>query len=293
MQPQQLDIFDHSRDTMLCNDVVAALERRDPSGARLAWGTFAEEFPNHESLAPLSVLVDALDQRAASPLQDHESMHDARRALSEVIEPAALRILGGRAAAAWIVPLWRGMAQRAAHLAFRRERNDDHAAALWLRAGEWSAASDAVARIESWRRIPAPLAWMAEARYRLHDLDGAWGLLTELAWLSPDRFDHLTKRLADPLLERLRKAFDASFEGHGDVRDLAWFPAWVLTEKPSLSALLGQAQRSLHTEAEQAMRLLLELLGLERQGRRHEVVAQRKALRDAHPSLYAAYMRTR
>jgi hypothetical protein len=32
---------------------------------------------------------------------------------------------------------------------------------------------DAVARIKSWRRIPAPLAWMAEARYRVDDLDGA------------------------------------------------------------------------------------------------------------------------
>jgi hypothetical protein len=134
---------------------------------------------------------------------------------------------------------------------------------------------------------------MAQARYRVHDLDGAWDLLAELAWLSPDRFDELTTRLADPLLERLRKRFDATFEGQGDVRDLAWFPAWVLTEKSSLSHLLGQAQRSLHTGPEEAMRLLLELLGLERQGRHHDVVARRRALRDAHPSLYAAYMRTR
>ncbi|MBT2326996.1 hypothetical protein J7E62_32400 [Variovorax paradoxus] len=293
MHPQQLDIFDHSRDTVLCNDVAAALERRDAISARSAWGIFAEEFPNHESLAPLSVLVDVLEQRAAAPFQDHESMHDACRALSEVIEPAALRIFGERAGAAWLATLWREMAQRASQLPFRPERSVDHAAALWLRAGDWSAANDAVARIESWRRIPAPLAWMAEARYRVHDLDGAWSLLAELAWLSADRFDLLTKRLADPLLEKLRKRFDATFEGHGDVRDLAWFPAWVLTEKPGLSRLLGEAQRSLHTEPEQAMRLLLELLGLERQGRHQDLVARRRALRDAHPSLYAAYMRTR
>ncbi|NDZ17082.1 hypothetical protein C7T35_32255 [Variovorax sp. WS11] len=293
MPPQQLDIFDHSRDTVLCNDVAAALERHDPVSARSAWGTFADAFPNHESLAPLGVLVDALEQRMAAPFQDHDAMHDARRALSELIEPAAVRILGKRSAAAWLDPLWREMAQRAAPLPFRPERSDDHAAPLWLRAGDWSAASDAIARIESWRRIPAPLAWMAEARYRVHDLDGAWGLLAELAWLSAERFDQLTKRLADPLLERLRKAFDATFEGHGDVRDLAWFPAWVLTEKPGLSRQLGEAQRCLHTEPEQAMRLLLELLGLERQGRHHDVVARRKALRDAHPSLYAAYLKTR
>ena len=77
------------------------------------------------------------------------------------------------------------------------------------------------------------------------------------------------------------------------LRDLAWFPAWILTDKPALSRQLSQAQRSLHTAPEQAMRLQLELLGLERQGRHHDVVARRKALRDAHPSLYAAYMKTR
>ncbi|MBT2303830.1 hypothetical protein J7E70_25630 [Variovorax paradoxus] len=293
MHPQQLDIFDHSRDTVLCNDVAAALERREPLGARSAWDKFAEEFPNHDSLAPLSVLVDALEQRTAVPLQDHESMQDARRALGELVEPAALRIFGTPAGSAWLVTLWRELAQRASPLPFRPECSDDHAAALWLRAGDWAAASEAVARIESWRRIPAPLAWMAEARYRMLDLDEAWGLLAELAWLSCDRFDQLTKRLADPLLQRLRKGFDATFEGHGDVRDLAWFPAWILTEKPALSRQLSQAQRSLHTAPEQAMRLLLEMIGLERQGRHHDVVARRKALRDAHPSLYMAYMNTR
>lgn len=293
MPSQQLDIFEHSRDTVLCNEVAAALEHRDSIGARSAWRAFAAEFPNHESLAPLSALVSALEHRSELPLQDHESVREARSVLSSVIEPAALRIFGARAAGAWLVPLWREMAQRAAHLPFRPDRSDDHAAALWLRAGDWSAANDAVARIESWRRIPAPLAWMAQARYRLHDLDGAWGLLAELAWLSPERFDQLAKMLADPLLDRLRKSFDANFEGQGEVRDLAWFPAWVLTEKPVLARQLGEAQRCLHTAPEQAMRLMLELLGLERQGRHHEVVARRKALRDAHPSLYAAYMKTR
>jgi len=293
MPLQQLDIFADSRDTMLRNDVAAALERRDAISAGSAWSTFAEEFPHDESLAPLSVLVDALDHCTTAPFPDHESVRQARRTLSEMIEPAARRIFGGVAGAGWSAPLWGEMARRAAHLAMHPEHGDDHCAALWLRAGDWSAASDAVARIESWRRIPAPLAWMAEAHYHVHDLDGAWPLLAELAWLSPERFDQLTRRLADPLLERLRKSFDASFEGQGDVRDLVWFPAWVLTEKPGLSRLLGQVQRCLHTEPEQAMRLLLEILGLERQGRHHDLVGRRKSLRDTHPSLYAAYIRTR
>ena len=51
---------------------------------------------------------------------------------------------------------------------------------------------------------PAPLAWMAEARYHMHGLGASLVLLAELAWLSPQRFDALSRRIADPRLERLR-----------------------------------------------------------------------------------------
>ena len=73
--------------------------------------------------------------------------------------------------------MWRGLAQRAA---------------------------EAVVDIGSWRRIPVPLAWMAEARYHMHGLGASLALLAELAWLSPHRFDALSRRIADPRLERLR-----------------------------------------------------------------------------------------
>lgn len=74
---------------------------------------------------------------------------------------------------------------------------------------------------------------------------------------------------------------------------MAWFPAWVLTERPQVASFLAQAQASLHSAPEQAMRLLVNLLGLERQGRHHDIVRQRKSLRELNPWLYAAYMRTR
>jgi len=66
-------------------------------------------------------------------------------------------------------------------LPFCADASEHHAAALWLRAGDWAAAREAVELIEAWRRIPAPLAWMAEARYRTEGLEAAWPLLTELA----------------------------------------------------------------------------------------------------------------
>jgi hypothetical protein len=67
----------------------------------------------------------------------------------------------------------------------------------------------------------------------------------------------------------------------------------VLTDRPALADLLGAAELSQHSAPEQAMRILIELLGLERQGRHHDIVARRKTLLDLNSSLYAAYLKTR
>ena len=269
----QLDIFSHSRDVMLRNDVVAALERRDADSARAARLVLQGEFAGDDSLAAQAVLIDALESACGVPLANHDAARDARKTLADAVVPAACRLLGDASAPAWMVPLWRDLAARSAALPFRAEARDEHAAPLWLRAGDWTAAVDAVGRIESWRRIPAPLAWMAEARYRIDGLDAAWPLLVELAWLAPKRFDGVARSLADASLERLRKRFDAAFEGRGDIADLAWFPAWLLIDTPALARLVGQAQPSLQEPAERAMRLLLDLLELERRGRHDDLIA--------------------
>ncbi|WP_268911852.1 hypothetical protein OOOCML_33735 (plasmid) [Cupriavidus necator H16] len=41
------------------------------------------------------------------------------------------------------------------------------------------------------------------------------------------------------------------------------------------------------------MRLVLELLNLERKGRHHDLVERCKALQSLHPSLFAKYMSSR
>lgn len=289
----QLDIFDHSRDLMLRNDVLHALERRDALASRAAWQALAAEFADDHALPPLDLLVTTLERSATASFADAAAAARALQHMQREIEPAVQRLWDEPAGAVWLVPLWRQLAQRAARLDFHPDAADTHAAALWLKAGDFAAAALAVQQIASWRRIPAPLAWMSEARLRLDGLDGSWGLLAELAWLSPQRFDKLTRRLADPVLARLRKHFDAQFEGDGSVADLAWFPAWVLCETPALASLLGQAQAGMQSPPERAMRLLLDLLHLERQGRQRDLLAQRRNLRELQPVLYAAYMRSR
>ncbi|QQX89805.1 hypothetical protein JJQ59_35520 (plasmid) [Cupriavidus necator] len=162
-----------------------------------------------------------------------------------------------------------------------------------MRAAEWTAACESIRRIGSWRRIPIPLAWMAETVYRLQGLDPAWPLLAELAWLSPRKLGALMQTLGDSSLLALRQLFDANFDGDGTTDDLVWFPAWAMTERPGLAALLHGSEPSTHTLPEQGMRIMLELLTLEREGRRHDLVERRKDLRSLHAGLFEAYIRTR
>ena len=299
----QLDIFDHGRDLMLRNDVLTALERRDVTAARAARDDLQEEYPDDASLATLALLIAALECSTGPAFAGHEALREARRWVEDDVAPAARRSFDPPAATAWLAGMWRDLAQRAAPLAFRADCSEDHAAALWLRAGDWPAAIDAVARIQSWRRSPAPLSWMAEARWRHDGLDAVWPLLAELAWLAPGRLDALTRRVADPVIAALRRRFDAEFEPDADTdpdaddagedTSLAWFPAWVLTDKPALAHLLAEARPGRDTRPERGLRLMLDLLSLERQGRHREIVQRRKELRDNLAALYAAYLKTR
>lgn len=288
----QFDFFNNNQNVSLRNDVILALEQCDAVAAQQAWQILKADFPQDDCLDSLQLLIQALAQRSPEPFADHSALQTARQHLQDHIEPAARRNLG-TAATPWLRVRWQVLAERATALAYHPEHKDAHAAALWLQAGQWQTAADAVARIESWRRIPTPLAWMLQARLAVQGLQPNWGLLAELAWLSPSRLEAVLGQQSDPLLAPLLARFGQGFEGAGDTTDLAWFPAWVLTERPNLAAHLAQAQAGLHRAPEQALRLMLELLGLEHQGRHHDVIERRKTLRGLHASLYAAYMASR
>jgi hypothetical protein len=230
-----LDIFNDSQDVMLRNDALAALQRHDRVSARESLRILAAEYPDDRSLAVLEVLLGTLEDDTDAPFPDHVAATHAMAQLVSDVEPAAVLLLGQCDATAWLAVLWKRTAQRAASLPYSALHADCHAAAFWMNASEWEAAIDATGCIESWRRIPAPLGWMAEATYRLAGIEAAWPMLAELAWLSPARFDALAGRLADASLNMLLVKFNASFDGSGDTSDLAWFPAWALVEKRPVS----------------------------------------------------------
>ncbi|NPT62476.1 hypothetical protein [Paraburkholderia elongata] len=290
---QQLDIFADSRDVMLRNDVLEQLQRRDAVSARTALALLAGEYPDDGALPAMSVLVCELESAPTAPFADHAALAIARRHMEDEVVPAARRVLPAQTGHAWLAPCWRALADRAATLAFLHADADSHSAPLWLLAGDSAAASDAVEGIESWWRIPAPLAWMTEVRYRTGGLEAAWPLLAELAWLAPLRFAALLPMLRDASLDALRRRFDAEFPGAGEVDDYAWFPAWLLVVKPALAARLGEARVQRDEAASRAMALLGEILRREHEGEQRELVNLRQELSRLHAGLFDAYMATR
>ncbi len=292
----QLDIFADNRDVMLRNDVLEAVQRYDAQLASHTLAALTKAYSDDQSLPRLQVLVDALVRRASEPLIDCEAVSEMHRQYLAEVEPAAMSFLGNRKGHEWMARLWSAVGDRALKLPFRADKPDAHAAPLYLLAGRWDKARDAVATIDSWRRIPAPLMWMAEAGYRVEGLDTAWPLICELAWLSPARFDALLHRLNDPALLKLRKTFDASIDLSDESNELAslsWFRAWLLTQKAGLASVLRQCQCSRGNAPERGLTLMLKLLLLEREGRHWEVLASRRELQVLHSGLYAIYLQTR
>jgi hypothetical protein len=151
---------------------------------------------------------------------------------------------------------------------------------------------------------------MTQSKLKLQGLRAAWPLLAELAWTAPHRLHALVVATPEPQLQRLADQFESAWDdldagefsqgatvnvaaNADSERAWAWFPAWVLTAQPQHVADLALARPGQHKAPEQAMRLLVNLLGLERQGRHHDLIQQRKTLRGLHLGLYAAYMLTR
>lgn len=289
----QLDLFEHSRDVALRNDVVAALRARDSSAAKIAIARLAEEFPVDDALEAMTALAAGLIQPTS--FADHDDLERHSVTLEAALVPAAAQVFGAQAGA-WLQTLWRQVAAAAAGLDFDPRRARSHAAQFLLRGDDYPGAADAVRRIASWRRKPVPLAWMTEAVCRDCALEGGfsagWPLLAELAWLAPPRFAALAERLTTPPLTLLRQRFGREFEGDDEVVD-AWFPAWACLADASLADGLKLAQWPTDSRPERAARCIVGLLTLERQGRHRELIAARAELRDTHSGLFAFYMRSR
>lgn len=312
---QQLDIFDDGRDSQLLNRLADAVRAGASATVALALQALQTEFPDDRHLPAAAALLACLNDETAGPASRFVNVDDARQALAwftQQLTPAAIRVLGQADARAWLAQRCKRLAARSAGLAYGSDSKDVHAAALWLRAGAWADAAQAVQGIESWRRRPTPLGWMAQARSQLEGADAAWPLVAELAWLRPGHVPGLVAVLPHPEFSKLARRFEAANGAWLDADDgstasasqaiepagaegahWAWWPAWLLVEQPLLWRPLSAAQAQRDGPAERAFQLMLALLHLERRGNHHELIAHRKQLHGLSPALFAAYMATR
>jgi hypothetical protein len=294
----QLDIFGDARDVQLRNDLADAVWRDDLPAARAASAALQDEFAGDAALAPAERLMEHLAAQAVegagSPLPAADILQ-RRTELQSELAAAAHLLMGSEAAPRWLARQWCRLAERAQAVAWHVAHADAHAAALYVEAGAWAQVAEAVGRIESWRRIPQPLAWMTLARWMLGGADAGWPLLAEALLLAPRRGALLLEALAkhDAGLRRIVRAFEDELPDAADGEGWAWLPAWAPVHQPLLAGVLAAAQPAGDSAPEQAFGLVLALLRLERQGRHHEIVAQRRRLQGLSGELFAAYMRTR
>lgn len=297
-EPRQLDIFADSGDIVLRNAFADAVLAENRETARRALNEWRSGWPDDALLAPaerlmahLQASADAIALRALPAAE----VLAAASTLEGEIGPAAAALLGD-AAAAWMAQRWSVLAEQARNVAWHpaqaQAQARRHAAALFLRAGQWRSAAEAAACIDSWRRIPQPLLWMAEARWRGEGADAAWPLLAEAFWLSPARAHALLETLADRRLHQAMQRFEDQFDLLDD-EDWTWWPAWLAVDQPLLAQVLGLAEDVPDRPAAAGFRLVASLLRLEREGRHHDIVAARKRLQSLEPRLFASYMRTR
>jgi hypothetical protein len=79
----QLDIFADSRDVMLRNDVLSALQRYDARETQQARRRLSDEYLNDDCIPQLTVLADALDLRSTAAFSTHQVAAETRCALVE------------------------------------------------------------------------------------------------------------------------------------------------------------------------------------------------------------------
>jgi hypothetical protein len=294
----QLDLFLDTRDTQLRNAAVDALRRRDGDALRQAIDRLRAEYPDDYSLADLDLLAEAT---LFETVPDSTPRLAGRLAhIDTRLVPALRRLLGEAPAECWLEPLFKALAASAAAGAFQREHALTHAGALFLRGNDLAAARAAIARIPSWRRIPEPLAWMAEIAWREDRPAEYWPLSAELAWIAPPLFEPALSRAGPESVRRLYRSFLSEFEpgdeggesACGSACESAWFPAWLLVEHSELLEYFRPIDPHPSNPARCAA-LLVNLLTGERQGLSSRLVEQRLQLRSLAPPLFSRYMALR
>lgn len=287
----QLDLFTDGHGTQLRNNVVNAILNCEFAAARTAVKELVTAIPTEPLAGRAEILLQV--EQFPGKIDDHGSLAALIERCDDEIVAAAGAALGQEARGWLCRHVWSTLAKTAAELSFNPDYPEAYAAALWLRSGEWIRADANIERIASWRRIPHPLQWkIRSTAAQAGNLDAAWPMIFELAWMAPTMMPRLVNDLDDQVLRNLMKEFGRTVDDDAGCT-AAWFPAFALVVCPSLARHTPSARPAKESDATRAFACVSTLLALERQGSHHEVAQERKRLQGLHEGLFLRYMATR
>ncbi|MCY3731088.1 MAG: hypothetical protein OXF98_07070 [Rhodospirillaceae bacterium] len=233
----QLDLFLDSRSVQACNALRLALGKRDSAGARRAHDELAAADAAHRWLPCAGRLIEALESPA--PADPEAALGMLCRLRSDWTQ-AAQTILGAEHEV--LVPVWRAVGDALEGGAFDPEHPARHASYAWMRGEAWAGEEQCIRNVPDYRSEPALLARMAEAAW--HQRHGAEAIdhWFALCWLAPEAFRRLMEcgDVPDPCLKQSGERC-----GDQDVEPAispAWFPAWVLVDRPQLARSVAEAE---------------------------------------------------
>lgn len=277
----QLDLFMDNTANVLINGIVDALTSRRWDEAFL--NLHRMQATDHQRLSGLEVLCDATG-RLTEPVGDCWA---ESKFLEEYLMPLAVRELSVRARD-FLAPFWRRLAEALRGQPFAVDAPLLHASHPLARACDWAGVKAAILDDAIWQCHPLLRYRLAEAEFYLGERQAALAVWCRLCSDFPEQAEQALASAECP-----DKELRASWGRYRDLEvepelDIRFFPAWLLLERTDARNALSQFAQD--TDANRAYGALHELLASggvlsER------TVELRQKLKQAHPGLFAIYMR--
>ncbi|MGH8290967.1 MAG: hypothetical protein ACREV7_18460, partial [Steroidobacteraceae bacterium] len=220
----QLDLFAHSRTTILLNDLVDSVLERDTPRVDQLLDLLRAEAPGHPALSSFGALREVLEHWPA----DTAGPEDIERVVdwldSDVTRTAASVL--GPAASTFIRSLWQQLADAIADQLYDPTHPRSHCAYCHLRAGDARRTLEALATIEGHERDPFLLHYAILARYDTSGWHACRSEFFTLALTAPQHLPATLTALSDPSLHADWEGFwtDCIWLDQRDETSAGWFP---------------------------------------------------------------------
>lgn len=282
----QLDLFMDNSGNVLVNGIVAALASRHAEEALRLVDRLLENDPSHPRLGMLEALCNAA-QRLSAPVADYCAESEY---LEGYLAPLAAGELGV-GARDFLAPFWRRMADALHGQDFVASMPLQHASYPLGRALDWAGVKNAVLEDTAWQTYPVLRLRLAEAAFHLGDRPTALATWCRMCWDFPAEAEQALASGALP-----DKELRPDWERYRDLDvkpepDASFFPAWLLLERTETRGALAAEGVSQAHAAGRAYAALHDLLA-SGVGLSERTMELRQKLKQAHPGLFAIYMRT-